>query len=255
MSRLVPFFLAVVLALACDSGTPGPGQVRVAHLIPDAPAIDVCLKPDSASAFGTPLIGGNGLSYPQLSMRSGFDAGTYSVRLVQGGSNSCSSTLNGLGDVRTTISSDAPQTLVLTGRLTGSGSPSLTVTVTRDRIAAAPGGSVLLRAMNAAPGTNPQDTGVVASQLFSPFATNVAFGAASDYQQISGITPGSSGITAPLASRDSSSQTIYASGTFNNVADMGIYTLFVIGIPGQTSTQRPSLILCSETALNCQQAP
>src|SRR5262249_11352961 len=48
MSRLVTIavFLALVLALACDSGPPGPGQVRFANLIPDAPsAIDVCIRP------------------------------------------------------------------------------------------------------------------------------------------------------------------------------------------------------------------
>ncbi|HUM09324.1 MAG TPA: DUF4397 domain-containing protein [Myxococcaceae bacterium] len=251
----VPFFLAVVLALACDSSSPGPGQLRVAHLIPDGPAIDVCLKPDTAAAFGTPLVGGGGLSYPSLSTRSGFDAGTYSVRLVQGGSTSCSSTLNGLGDVSASISADAPQTLVLTGRLTGSGSPSLTVKVIGDRTAAAPSGSVLFRGMNAAPGSNPQDMGVVASQLFSPFATNVAYGAASDYLQIGGIAPGSTNVTAPLASRDTSSQTLWASGTFNNVSDTGVYTLFVIGVPGQTGTPRPSLLLCSDGSVNCAQSP
>ena len=118
MSRLVltPFFLAVVLALACDSSTPGPGQVRVANLIPDGPsAIDVCIKPDSTAVFGTPLIGGGGLSYPQLSTRTGFDAGTYSVRFVQGGSTSCASSLNGLGDQSMSISADAPQIVVPAG--------------------------------------------------------------------------------------------------------------------------------------------
>jgi hypothetical protein len=257
MSRLVaaPSLLAVVLALACDSGPPGPGQVRVANLIPDGVPLDVCIKPDSAAAFGTPLIGGGGLSYPQLSSRSAFDAGTYSVRLVQAGSNSCASSLNGLGDVSTAISANSPQTLVLAGRFTGSGNPSLTLRVIVDRIALSASGSVLLRAMNAALGSNPQDTGVVGGQVFSPFATNVAYGAVSDYQQIGGITPGSPVVTAPLASRDTGSGPVWSQGTFTNLSDTGVYTLYIIGIPGQTSTQRPSLILCSETALNCQQAP
>ena len=256
MSRLVPvpFFLAVVLALACNSSTPGPGQVRVAHLIPDAPAIDVCLKPDTTAAFGSPLVGGGGLSYPQLSARSAFDAGTYSVRLVAAGST-CSNSLNGLGDVSTSISADAPQTLVLAGRFTGTGNPSLSVRVIGDRIAPAASGSVLLRAMNAALGSNPQDTGVVGGQVFSPFATNLAYGALSDYQQIGGITPGSPTVTAPLASRDTGSGPVWAQGTFNNLSDTGVYTLFVIGIPGQTGTPRPSLLLCADGSVNCAQNP
>jgi hypothetical protein len=242
-----------VLALACDSGTPGPGQVRFANLIPDGVPLDVCITPNSAATFGTPLIGGGGLSYPQLSGRSGFDAGTYSVRLVQAGSNNCNTSLNGLLDMSATISADSPQTLALVGRLTGSGSPSPTVIVTVDRIAPSASGSVLLRAMNAAPGSNPQDTGVVGGQVFSPFATNVAYGAASNYTQIGGITPGSPTVTAPLASRDTGSGPVWAQGTFTNLSDTGVYTLFVIGIPGQSGTPRPSLLLCADTSLNCSQ--
>jgi hypothetical protein len=261
MSRLVPvpFLLAVVLALACDSSTPGPGQVRVANLIPDAPsAIDVCLKPDSVAAFGTPLVGGGGLSYPQLSTRSGFDAGTYSVRLIAAGTT-CSNPLSGLGDVSTSIVADNPQTLVIGGRFTGTGSPSLSLNVLSDRIAPSASGSVLLRAMNAALGSNPQDVGVVSSSspgaIFSPFATGVAFGSVSDYAQISGITPGSPTVTAPLASRDTGNGPVWAQGTFNNLADTGVYTVFVIGIPGQSGTPRPSMLLCADGSVNCSQNP
>ena len=258
MSRLVltPFFLAVVLALACDSSTPGPGQVRVANLIPDGPsAIDVCIKPDSTAVFGTPLIGGGGLSYPQLSTRTGFDAGTYSVRFVQGGSTSCASSLNGLGDQSMSISADAPQTLVVAGRLTGTNNPFVSIRVIGDRIAPASSGSVLLRAMNAAPGSNPQDVGIVGSSTFTPFATNLAFGANSDYQQIGNITPGSPTVTAPLASRDTGSGPVWAQGTFNNLSDTGVYTVFLIGIPGQSGTPRPSMLLCADGQMNCSQNP
>ena len=256
MSRLVliPFFLAVVLVLACNSSTPGPGQVRVANLIPDGVPLDVCIKPDSDSAFGTPLVGGGGLSYPQLSTRTGFDAGTYSVRLVAAGTT-CSNSLNGLGDVSASIVADNPQTLVLAGRFTGTGNPSLSVSVIGDRIAASASGSVLLRAMNAALGSNPQDVGVVGGSAFSPFATNIAFGAVSDYQQISGITPGSPTVTAPLASRDTGSGPVWAQGTFNNLADTGVYTVFVIGVPGQSGTPRPSMLLCADGSVNCSQNP
>jgi hypothetical protein len=258
MSRLVPvpFFLAVVLALACDSSTPGPGQVRVANLIPDGVPLDVCIKPDSAAAFGTPLVGGGGLSYPQLSTRSSFDAGTYSVRLVAAGSTSCSSSLNGLGDVSTPISADSPQTLVLAGRFTGTGNPSLSVTVIGDRTAPSGAGSVMLRAMNVALGSNPQDVGIVSSQsIFTPFATNLAFGGLSDYQQVGNITPGSPTVTAPLASRDTGSGPVWAQGTFNNLSDTGVYTVFVIGIPGQSGTPRPSMLLCADASVNCAQNP
>src|SRR5215470_4226380 len=134
MSRLVPVpFLLALLALACDSSTPGPGQLRVANLIPDNVSLDVCLKPDTAGAYGSPLVGGSGLFYPQLSERSSFDAGSYSVRFVPAGSTGCAGSLNGLGDRSLTIAADFPQTLVLTGRLSGTGSPFVDVSVTQDR--------------------------------------------------------------------------------------------------------------------------
>lgn len=257
MSRLVPLpiFLAVVLALACDSSTPGPGQVRVANLIPDGVPLDVCIKPDSAAAFGTPLVGGGGLSYPQLSTRSSFDAGTYSVRLVAAGSTSCSSSLNGLGDVQTPISADSPQTLVLAGRFTGTGNPSLSVSVIGDRTAPSASGSVLIRAMNVALGSNPQDVGIVAGQIFTPFASNLGFGGLADYQQVNNVTPGAPSVSAPLASRDTGSGPVWAQGTFTNLSDTGVYTVFVIGIPGQTGTPRPSMLLCAESGVNCAQNP
>jgi len=176
------------------------------------------------------------------------------VRLVAAGTT-CSNSLNGLGDVSASIVADNPQTLVLAGRFTGTGNPSLSVSVIGDRIAPSASGSVLLRAMNAALGSNPQDVGVVGGSAFSPFATNVAFGAVSDYQQISGITPGSPTVTAPLASRDTGSGPVWAQGTFNNLADTGVYTVFVIGVPGQSGTPRPSMLLCSDGSVNCSQNP
>ena len=48
---------------------------------------------------------------------------------------------------------------------------------------------------------------------------------------------------------------MWAQGTFSNVSDTGVYTLYVIGIPGQTGTPRPSLLLCSDTSVNCAQSP
>jgi len=113
----------------------------------------------------------------------------------------------------------------------------------------------MLRAMNVALGSNPQDVGVVGASVFSPFATNVAFGAVSDYQQIPGITPGSPIVTAPLASRDTGNGPVWAQGTFGNLTDTGVYTVFVIGIPGQSGTPRPSMLLCAEAGVNCSQNP
>ena len=78
MSRLflAPFVLVFVLALACDSSQPPPPSIRFANLVSDSQAVDVCLKPGDVAAFGTPFVGGAGLSYPALSSRATVDAGT-----------------------------------------------------------------------------------------------------------------------------------------------------------------------------------
>jgi hypothetical protein len=48
---------------------------------------------------------------------------------------------------------------------------------------------------------------------------------------------------------------VWAQGTFANLTDTGVYTVFVIGIPGQTGTPRPSMLLCAESGVNCSQMP
>ena len=50
------------------------------------------------------------------------------------------SSLNGLGDLSRSFAADAPQTLVLAGRFTGTGNPSLAVSVIADRTAPAASG-------------------------------------------------------------------------------------------------------------------
>jgi hypothetical protein len=257
MSRLLlaPSFVAVALALACDSSPPPPPSIRIANLVPDSQAVDVCLKPSDVAAFGTPFVGGAGLSYPALSSRATVDAGTYSVRVVAGGATNCSTSLNGLGDISNVqLGEGAIQTLAVLGRLTGTGSPSVALGKYDDRIAPTPSGGVSMRAVNAAPGANPEDVGVVSGSFLSPFATAVSYGNVSQYQTLA-FTPGATNGTAPLAARDSTTQAVWASATFTNVSDTGVYTVYVIGIPGQTGTARPALLLCSDNSVNCAQSP
>jgi hypothetical protein len=66
-------------------------RVRVAHLSPNAPAVDVCLRPASAMGFGgvRPTLASNmvaaGLSYTQVTAYLSVPAGAYVARLVAPG--------------------------------------------------------------------------------------------------------------------------------------------------------------------------
>ncbi len=91
--------LALALAIACDTGSAGPAQVRIAHFIPDAPAVDVCLKPDGTATFSGKFVQQGGLNFASVSSRSSVDAGTYSLRIVSAAATDCNTSLNGLGDI------------------------------------------------------------------------------------------------------------------------------------------------------------
>jgi hypothetical protein len=76
--------------------------LRIAHLSPDLPAIDVCVAPHGTTAFQGPLIrqlalaqgadpdaGMPGFSYAQVTAYLSLNAGSYDVRVVSGGAASC----------------------------------------------------------------------------------------------------------------------------------------------------------------------
>ncbi len=79
------------------SGPPTPTRLRVAHLSPDLPPIDVCLAPHGTSHWSGPLtgqlVGGDagapGLTYAQVSAYLPVGPGPFDVLLVPAGSASC----------------------------------------------------------------------------------------------------------------------------------------------------------------------
>jgi hypothetical protein len=77
-------------------------RVRVAHLSPNAPAVDVCLRPASAMGFGgvRPTLASNmvaaGLSYTQVTAYLSVPAGAYVARIVAPGSANCDTARGGV---------------------------------------------------------------------------------------------------------------------------------------------------------------
>jgi hypothetical protein len=94
-----------------DADEPAAASVRIAHVSPDAPVLDVCVAPHGTGSFQGPLLAqlaaslnaaagtgdagdgggsaGPGVSYAQVSAYVALAPGQYDVRLVAAGSTSC----------------------------------------------------------------------------------------------------------------------------------------------------------------------
>lgn len=179
---------AATLALACgedpDPATaadaPSPSvQVRVAHLSPDAPPVDVCLAPAGSGSFTGPVLeqagGAAGLSYGQATRYLEVAAGTYDVRVVTATATDCASPI-----VPDTTGATLPEGRAITVAATGLAAPgadqpgfALVPLVDETEVA---DGKAKVRFVHASPGTPPVDVGVGSGESFTPLFTAVPFG-------------------------------------------------------------------------------
>jgi pimeloyl-ACP methyl ester carboxylesterase len=102
----------------------GLGFLRIAHLVPDAPAVDVCLQSggENAPFFGPVLkrLGvSEGLSYSQVTRYLPLPARSYRIRVVAPNAPNCDQALANLPDTSATLPSGAIVTLAATGDLAG----------------------------------------------------------------------------------------------------------------------------------------
>src|SRR5262249_1609075 len=144
--------------------------------VPDVSGpIDFCLKPIGDPAYSSPFAGNSGLTFPSLSNRSSVDAGTYSVRIVPGGSTNCNTSLNGLGDISPiSLGEGGAYTLAASGRLTGTGQGSLALNPYVDDTSA-PATGIKLRYVHAAPEVPSVDVGTISGNTFFPQVTNLVY--------------------------------------------------------------------------------
>jgi Domain of unknown function (DUF4397) len=78
-------------------------KVRVAHLAPDAPAVDFCIQADGGAWVGPVLdtVGAaDGLPYPNVTKYLELDEATYTARLVDPKATDCNTSLAGLPDIK-----------------------------------------------------------------------------------------------------------------------------------------------------------
>jgi hypothetical protein len=156
-------------------------MVRVAHLSPDAPAVDFCVKGSSAADFLGPVLNKvvnvpAGLAYPQVTAYLPLPEDTYTVRIVAPGSADCKTALGGLPDVPgLAVSADMYYTAAAIGQLdTSKGAKPFALKPYVDDAVPATG-MAKLRFVHASPDTPNVDVGIGSGAQFTPVFTNVAF--------------------------------------------------------------------------------
>ncbi len=162
-----------------DSGD--SARIRVAHLSPDAPAVDFCLASAGTGEFAGPVLasagGLAGLSYSKVTKYLDVAPDQYDVRLVAPGSKDCSTSLGGLPDVTNlpALTVGATATIAATGLLShGEGQPFELKAYLDDADVAA--GQAKLRFIHASPGTPNVDVGLGGGVAFTPVFTDIPYG-------------------------------------------------------------------------------
>jgi hypothetical protein len=241
---------------------PQRAHVRVAHLSPDAPAVDVCLTPTGTAFAGTPVLRRlgvtTGLLYPQVTTYLDLPVQAYDVRLVLSTAVDCA--VRAVPDtINVAVTDNLYATIGALGDLMvpDAGAPDagsdpgfgLKVFVD-DHAAPTPAGNILLRFIHASPGTGPVDVGLGSAGTFTRIFANVPFG----------MVPTGTGIDANgyLSSAPLASQTISvraANGTTDvlvvpnlTIATGALATAFAVGNKTGDATKPLRVLLCTDSA-------
>jgi hypothetical protein len=223
------------LSICAQFATRGPRvNVRVAHLSPDAPPVDFCLRAEGG-AFTGPVLRSlgvtPGLAFEQVTRYLPLDAATYTVRLVAPGSTDCATSLGGLPDTTLpALAGGARVTVGAIGLLSGTGASAFRLAPIVDDDVAAPAGQARLRFVHTSPGTPNVDVGIPgAGTAFTTVFGNVAYPTAAAHinvaplsnvtlaARVAGVATSAyplvvRGVNAPAGSR----LTVFAVGALND---------------------------------------
>ena len=227
-------------------------QLRVAHLSPTAPRVDVCLLHDRESVgplMSSVLHAKNGLDYAEVTRYLRVPAGKYTLRLVEPGSRACEKGLAGVKDVTgVELAGKAHYTVAALGGLGLAGQATAPIQVKTFTDQTEPvSGKARLRFIHAASGAPAIDVGLGAGTAFHPLVTNVKFGQP-------GRAKGDENGYFTTAPVDKEPLVLRASGTTNDLATLPGFTVragevattFAIGEP--TSQTRPlDALVCADS--------
>lgn len=260
-----------------DDSAASVAFLRLAHLSTVLPAVDFCVAAPSGGAFRGPLLGqlaaalsaaGDagtaGLSYAQVSTYFTVNAATLDVRLVAPNASGCDTplSLGGDGDAGTgtplevdalpAFANGSFVTLLLLGPPASGvdGGTPWTPIVDDGQLTS---GNAALRAVNAVPGSAPQDFGFGSFDGgWGPLFTNVPYGAASAQAaplqpviDANGYLPVAPFDDQTLSARPSSGATAdTAAGTGASVPLGTVASLFAVAAPTSDAGTAASLLLC-----------
>jgi hypothetical protein len=185
-NNVVRIGLGISLLAGCAEVTSGPqpgttARVRVAHLSPDAPAVDFCLAAAGSGEFGRPVLAGaggiTGLSYGRVTRYLDVPAGQYDVRLVAPNAADCASSLGGLPDITDLpeLTAGASATIAAIGKLAHGDDDEFQLRAYIDD-ATVGENEAKLRFIHASPGTPNVDVGIGGGAFFKPVFANVEYG-------------------------------------------------------------------------------
>ncbi len=240
---------SIGLIASCTASTSESGstaRVRVAHLSPDAPAVDFCIAPSGTQDFTGPVLAGagalNGVSYSRVTKYLEVEAQQYDVRLVNVGANDCS---KGLGPDTTNLPplpEGGAVTIAATGKIAhGTGSAAFQLRAYIDD-SAVDAGEAKLRFIHASPGTPNVDVGLGGGITFTPVFSNTAYGDASEYLKTAGIRD------AEVSARATGTTTDVIAIKPATLPPGKIATAFAIGELAGESKQPLGVLLCIDNA-------
>ena len=248
-------------------GTPERAHLRIAHLSPDTPAVDLCIAPANGAYSKMTLksLGMfDGLAYPNLTSYVEFPVGMYDVRIVHATASDCSTgAVPDLEDFG--IHNGVIGTVAAIGVLDRAGpaanDPGLRLALYNDATTVNTG-KAKLRFIHASPGTPAVDVGLGAGAGFTRVFANVAFGNIAVHAPIDALgfvetSPFTSAVSARLAGAGSDALTVPSV----NLPASAIVTAFAIGGKTGATTNPLRVLLCTDNAAasglttSCVQAP
>lgn len=234
-----------------SDGGVSTAKIRVAHLAPDAPAVDVCVN--GGAGFIGPVLKGagdsDGLAYSEVTSYVELPEGSYTVRIVAPNAANCDTALASLPDITgLALTGGMAYTAAATGMLSppDAGTKPFKVEAYADTITAANAAKIYVRFIHASPDTPKVDVGLGADAAFVPIWTDVEFPnvgkvGGNDYVETDPITGGT------ISARASGTTTDALVLTGVNIPAGAVVTAFAIGNLGGSPEPLKALV-CVDSA-------